>query len=71
MKKPPLKPKWMDMIVLFQLETWIATLATFVACIIFLMVAYSFIEKSKVYTVPIWMVAVMFDESVPYTQRIK
>ena len=70
-KKPPLNPKWMDMVVLFQMETWIATLATFLICIFFLMIAYSFIDKSKVSVVPIWMVAVMFDESVPYTQRIK
>ena len=71
LRKPPPLPKWRDMIVLFQNETWLATLATFICAIVFLMVTYAILDPSKVFSVPIWMIAVAFDESIPFIQRIK
>ena len=59
------------MIVLFDTNTWVAAMATFVCVIIFLMVIYSILDPSKVFTIPIYMIAVLFDESIPFIQRIK
>ena len=71
LRKPPPLPKWMDMIVLFQNETWLATLVTFLCAIAFLMITYAVIDPNKVLDVPIWMIAVAFDESIPFIHRIK
>ena len=71
LKKDPPLPKWMDMIVLFQLETWVAALLTFIFCTIFLMIVYAIIDERKVYSIPIWMTAIIFDESIPFIQRIR
>ena len=59
------------MIVLFDTNIWVAAMATFVCVIIFLMVIYSILDPSKVFTIPIYMIAVLFDESIPFIQRIK
>ena len=71
LQKPPLNPKWMDMIALFDTNTWLATLATFVGVIVFLMIIYAILDPSKIFTIPIYMIAVLFDESIPFIQRIK
>lgn len=71
LQKPPLNPKWMDMIFLFDQATWLATMVTFGCVIIFMMVIYTIWEPSQVFNIPIYMIAVMFDESIPFIQRIK
>jgi hypothetical protein len=71
--KPPLKPKWMDLLLPFHSEVWYATLATLVLSMMFIFMYLSLHPNAELRPLDgaFYLVAVVFDESYTYTEKIR
>ena len=71
--KPPLKPKWMDLLNPFQYELWIATLSTLAICIVLAIIygeCYPWAETGGL-NGGMFLIAIFLDESMEFTKYIK
>ena len=71
--KPPLSPKWKDLAVPFQTESWIAIVVTLVIAMVAAKVisALNLREDANLSSYPLNVFAMFMDESVPFTHVIK
>ena len=72
-KKPPLNPKWQDLMIPFQQETWFAILATGILCTLVVSVINGIaLQKGCLLSnALINIVAIFLDQSIPFRGRFK
>ena len=72
-KKPPLNPKWQDLMIPFDNETWYAILITLIICILVVSFTNGVLVRTEFHPrdslLNIW--AIFLDESVPFATKIK
>ena len=72
-KKPPLNPKWQDLMIPFDNETWYAILITLIICSLVVSITNGifltneFPARDSLMN----MLAIFLDESVPFPAKIK
>ena len=71
--KPPLNPKWKDLLSPFHLEVWIAISIALLTCTIFLILVSYFTPFGQLHCedVPMFVISLFFDESHSFTQQIQ
>ena len=72
-KKPPLNPKWQDLMIPFQKEMWYAIIITLIACTFIVSLINGFILKNEFHPrdAIFNILAIFLDESVPFPAKIK
>ena len=71
--KPPLNPKWQDLMLPFQYETWFAILITLIICTLFVIVINGFFLRNEFHPRDAMfnIFAIFVDESLPFIGKIK
>ena len=72
-KKPPLNPKWQDLMIPFDNETWYAILVTLIICVLFVSITNGAFLRNEFHPRDslINILAIFLDESVPFPAKIK
>ena len=72
-KKPPLNPKWQDLMIPLQQETWFAILVSLILCTLVVSVINGILLQKR-WCLPdafIKVVAIFLDQSIPFCGKIK
>ena len=72
-KKPPLNPKWQDLMIPFQQETWFAILVSVILCTLVVSVINGIVLQKgcRLPDAFINIVAISLDQSIPFCGKIK
>ena len=72
-KKPPLNPKWQDLMIPFHLEVWVAILITLVLCFLVVGIMDGILLKRSIYFIDSFMnvFAAFLDKSIPFYGKMK
>jgi hypothetical protein len=71
--KPPPLPKWMALIEPFQMELWVAFIATFICSLMFVVFYAAIYPKAEFSSVEFlfFLIGTMVDASQPHTEKLK
>ena len=72
-KIPPPDPKWQDLMIPFDKETWCAIVITLITCVLVASITNGLLLRNEFYPrdAPINILAIFLDESVPFSTKIK